>query len=99
MKNRFVAHMRLGAAAVIMLPLTLVLAGCQMPAAGPGQSGKRTSEGKPDLNGIWQVQNAASWDIQDHNAQKGVHAGQSVVEGNEIPYKPEALAKKAENYK
>ena len=59
----------------------------------------RTAEGKPDMSGIWQVLNTAAWDIQDHQAMKGVPAGQGVVEGNELPYLPEALAKKNENFK
>ena len=42
--------------------------------------------------------NTAAWDIQDHSAQKGVPGGQGVVEGNDIPYQPWALAKKKENY-
>src|SRR5438132_406463 len=46
----------------------------------------RTPDGKPDLNGIWQVLNTAAWDLQDHAAQSGIPAGQGVVEGNEIPY-------------
>ena len=68
----------------------------------------RTPDGKPDLNGIWQVLNTANWDLEAHAAQAGpivalgaigaMPAGQSVVEGGEIPYKPEALAKKKENY-
>src|SRR5215467_3571413 len=58
----------------------------------------RTSDGKPDLSGIWQAMNTAAWDIQDHAAQKGVPGGPGVVEGNEIPYKPEALAQKKKNY-
>src|SRR4029453_16904192 len=58
----------------------------------------RTPDGKPDLSGIWQVMNTAAWDIQDHSAQKGVPGGQGVVEGNDIPYQPWALAKKKENY-
>ena len=58
----------------------------------------RTTDGKPDFSGIWQVMNTAAWDIQDHNAQKGIPAGIGVVVGNEIPYKPEALAKKRKNY-
>jgi hypothetical protein len=58
----------------------------------------RTPDGKPDLSGIWQVMNTAAWDIQDHPAQKGVPGGQGVVEGNDIPYQPWALAKKKENY-
>jgi hypothetical protein len=58
----------------------------------------RTADAKPDLSGIWQVVNTASWDIQDHAAQKGVPGGPGVVEGNDIPYQPWALARKKENY-
>jgi len=67
--------------------------------AGATQNGlHRTADGKPDLSGIWQVMNTANWNIQDHNAQKGVPAGQGVVEGNEIPYTPAAAAKRQSNY-
>ena len=58
----------------------------------------RTPDGKPDLSGVWQVMNTAAWNIQDHSAQKGVPAGQGVVEGNEIPYQPWAAARKKENF-
>src|SRR5205823_6425460 len=58
----------------------------------------RARDGKPNLSGMWQAMNAAAWDIQDHSAQKGVPAGQGVVEGNEIPYQAWAFAKKRENY-
>jgi hypothetical protein len=78
---------------------------CRAPA-GPAEtetrsqpSLPRTADGRPDLTGIWQVLNTAEWDLQDHLAQKGVPAGEGVVEGNEIPYQPWALAKKQENYK
>jgi hypothetical protein len=54
---------------------------------------------QPDLSGVWQVLTPANFDIQDHSAQPGVPAGQGIVEGNTIPYKPEALAKKKENYR
>ena len=70
----------------------------QAPAAGPGAL-PRTSDGKPDFSGIWQVMNAAAWNIQDHEAEKGAPAGQGVVEGNEIPYLPAALTQRNENYK
>ena len=60
--------------------------------------GPRTPEGQPDLNGIWQALNAASWDIRAHNAQDGVPAGLGVVEGGEIPYQPWAAARQRENY-
>jgi len=67
----------------------------------------RTYDGKPNLSGIWQAANTANWDLQDHSARQGpvmalgaafsVPGGLGVVEGNEIPYKPEALAKKKDN--
>jgi hypothetical protein len=59
----------------------------------------RAADGKPDFSGIWQVLNTAAWNIQDHQAMKGVPAGQGVVEGNELPYLPEALAQRDENFK
>jgi hypothetical protein len=59
------------------------------------------------LNGIWQALNSANWDLLDHAARPGpvvtmgalgaVPGGLGVVEGNVIPYKPEALAKKKDN--
>jgi hypothetical protein len=64
-----------------------------------GQSGvRRTPDGKPDLSGIWQVMNTANWNIQDHNAEKGVPAGQGVVEGNELPYTTAAGMTRKANY-
>ena len=59
----------------------------QSPAAAAGAL-PRTADGKPDMSGIWQVLNTASWNIQDHQAEKDVPAGQGVVEGNEIPELP-----------
>ena len=66
------------------------------------------SDGHPNLNGIWQAVNTANWNLQDHPAYPGpmwemgaiaaVPGGKGVVEGNEIPYKPEAAAKKKENF-
>jgi hypothetical protein len=42
--------------------------------------------------------NTAAWNIQDHQASKDVPAGMAVVEGNDIPYQPWALAKRRENF-
>jgi hypothetical protein len=77
----------------------IIFASICMVAAAPlfGQI-PRTPDGKPDLSGIWQALNTANVNIQDHVAQKGAPAGQGVVEGNEIPYQPWALAKKKDNY-
>ena len=60
--------------------------------------GPRTPEGQPDLNGIWQTLNSASWDIRPHNARDGVPAGIGVVEGGAIPYQPWAAERQQENY-
>src|SRR5258705_10977956 len=73
--------------------------GVQAPAApAAAYRGPRTPDGKPNLNGIWQVLSTANWDLLAHSAQDGVPAGQGVVEGDEIPYQPSALAKKKENF-
>src|SRR5438445_1533092 len=73
-------------------------AGAGAQAPGATATIPRTRDGKPDLSGIWQVMNTAAWDIQDHSARQGVPGGQGVVEGNDIPYQPPALAKKKQNY-
>jgi hypothetical protein len=87
-----------------LIVATLAVVGTLGFAAGPAFAQAagtipRAPDGKPDFSGVWQVLNTASWDIQDHSAAKGIPAGQGVVEGNEIPYLPEALAKKNENVK
>jgi len=81
-------------------------AGQQFPAT---YRAPRLADGHPDLNGIWQALVTANWDLQDHEAQPGPQpelsgayaagpAGQSIIEGGEIPYKPDALAKKKANF-
>jgi hypothetical protein len=76
-------------------------------AQAPAYRAPRTADGQPNLNGIWQAMNTANWDLQGHAAQAGsivalgavgaIPAGIGVVEGGEIPYLPQALAKKKEN--
>jgi hypothetical protein len=81
-----------------------------LPAVGQTAAYKapRTADGKPDLNGIWQVINTANWDLQGHAAGPGlvvalgaiaaIPPGQSVVEGDQIPYLPTAAARKKANF-
>jgi hypothetical protein len=98
----------IGALAVLWLTLP-PLFGQQRPNTTPqfaaAYRAPRIADGHPDLNGIWQAMVTANWDLQDHDAKAGPHndlvgaygaqpAGQSIVEGGEIPYKPDALAKK-----
>jgi len=90
---------------------TLVLAAAiLLPCAAQSTAYRapRTADGKPNLGGIWQALNTANWDIQGHAAAAGpfpqlgaigaVPPGLGVVEGNDLPYLPEAAAKKRENF-
>jgi hypothetical protein len=79
-------------------------------AAGqaPAYKAPRSADGKPNLNGIWQALNEASWDVEGHAAAPGlvtalgaaaaVPAGLGIVEGGPLPYQPAALAHKNENF-
>src|SRR4029453_17055464 len=85
------------AGAIVLLVCS---AGCrQAQSAQPAEPQlPRTADGKPDFSGIWQAFTTAGWDLEDHSAEEGVPAGQTIIEGGVIPYQPWALAKKKENY-
>ena len=69
----------------------------------------RNADGRPDLNGIWQALDGPNWNIEPHAADFGtvpqlgainaVPPGTGIVENGPIPYKSDALAKRAENYR
>src|SRR5438128_2485523 len=83
--------------------------GAVIAMSGQSQSTamSRTADRKPDFTGLWQAMNTANWDLQAHEARRGpvialgaafsIPAGVGIVEGNDIPYLPAALAKKKEN--
>jgi hypothetical protein len=79
--------------------LVILVVAASEAAAQTTYKAPRTVDGQPDLQGIWQAVNTANWNIQDHSASLGVPAGQGVVEGNEIPYLPTAVARRQENYR
>ena len=91
---------------IAVLGLSPTVAG-QAPAAGPAYRAPRTTDGKPNLNGIYQAITEAYWDIEPHGAAPGqirelgasnaVPGGLGITDGP-LPYKPEALAKKKANY-
>jgi hypothetical protein len=84
----------LGAALISCVALTVVSsAAAQNRPALP-----RTADGRPNLEGIWQVRSRAAYDLEDHAARNGMPAGRSVVDGGVIPYQPWAAAKKRENF-
>jgi hypothetical protein len=104
MRSRFVTL----ATVTLIAAAGFLLAATAGTSQGPAYRAPRTADGKPNLNGIWQALNTASWDVEPHaagpsmikelGAIAAVPAGLGVVEGGEIPYKPEALAKKKENF-
>src|SRR5580658_3803714 len=83
------------------IPVLLFLAVGPATRQAPTYQAPRTADGRPDLNGIWQALNTANWAVEDHSAAPGPLAslraagatppGQGVVEGGEIPCKPEAV--------
>jgi hypothetical protein len=98
---------RLVPLAVIGL-LAVAAAALGAPAAAQERAPPERIAGKPNLNGIWQAANTTHWNLEAHSAKAleefwqlgslaAIPAGQSVVVGEEIPYLPEALAKRDEN--
>ena len=62
----------------------------------------RAGDGHADLEGSWQARNTAYGSVEAHGASWGIRAGASVIVGpadGKIPYKPEMLAKREENFK
>jgi len=111
MQIRFRGVMMSVAVAGAALWLTATPTAGQAPSAGlfTPYTPPRTADGKPDLSGVWEALTSANWDILAHSAQPGPHpqilgawgagrGGQSIVEGNEIPYQPWAAAKQKENF-
>ncbi len=73
----------------------------QAPAARTADSRAipRTRDGKPLLDGIWQVRNRAAYDLRDHAARYLMPPGASVIKGGgDIPYLPAALKQRDENF-
>jgi len=86
----------IGAAAC--LGLTALLAVPDQSAATAAAPLPRTADGRPNLQGIWQVRNRAAYNLLDHAARDRMPAGRSVVEGNQIPYQPWAAKQQRDNY-
>lgn len=95
-------------ASMVSLTVISVLGCTQEQSSESSIAAPVISSDPPDLSGIWQTMNTASWNLEGHTASKmpvtnilgalgGIPAGMSVVEGGEIPYLPEALEKRDQN--
>jgi hypothetical protein len=95
------------------IPVILALLAAVPVLAQPTYKAPRGPGGKPDLNGIWQALNTAEIDLVDHSSRAGHSSnpaavalgalaaepgGPGVVEVGEIPYLPEAKAKRDANF-
>lgn len=91
-----------------MPALAMLAASMIAPDAILAQTRPEQINGHPNLNGIWQAMNTAYWNLEAHSAEAvpdfwelgaifAIPAGLGVVEGGDIPYKPEALAQRDEN--
>jgi len=96
------------AAALLPAAFLVSAAGAQPQVRRGAEDRPARVNGRPNFNGIWQAINTAYWNLEDHSAEgvKGfelfgaiaaIPAGQSVVRGGTIPYKPDALAKRNAN--
>jgi hypothetical protein len=76
------------------------------PASAVSEIGR--IDGRPDLNGLWQANSTANWNLEAHSAADlpafpglgaiaAIPAGISYVEGGTIPYLPAALAQRDAN--
>ena len=55
-------------------------------------------DGRPNLQGIWQVRNRAAYDLQDHVARHGMPAGTRRRRGRHDSVSAVGARKKAENF-
>jgi hypothetical protein len=97
----------------LILFASLGVVGCsqqqEQPLAPEFDLVPRTADGKPNLDGFWQVLNTANWGLEPHAASQGASEvlgaigarppGLGVVEGGQIPYLPDALAQRELNFR
>src|SRR5262245_27267237 len=90
---------------VVVMALLLGMLGGTV--RGLSAQGQRATDGRSNLNGIWQALNSANWDIEAHEARPGpaqlgtllaAPAGLGVVVDGPIPYQPAAAAQKQQHF-
>ena len=89
------------------LILSLALLAPLAAAQDAAYRAPRDGYGNPDFNGIWQAMGTAHWDLETHESRAGplwqlgalgaIPGGIGIVEGDSIPYRAEALARRLEN--
>ena len=82
----------------LLAGLVLIAAVPWTEALAAGPQIPRLANGKPDFSGIWQTTSAADYDLEPHGTRKDAPPGAGVVEGQSIPYLPQALEQKKKNF-
>jgi hypothetical protein len=108
--HRRIGLLTAGSIALVAAPLFVGCAQRAETQSSAAYHAPRTADGHPDLNGFWQAVNTAQYNLEAHESEPGLSTqfpatgaidafpgGLGVVEGGEIPYKPDALAKKKAN--
>ncbi|AXC11881.1 hypothetical protein ACPOL_2561 [Acidisarcina polymorpha] len=80
-----------------------LVASCSLLLSAAAQSDEhpfvpRLSDGKPNFNGVWQAVGGADVNLLDHIADKYAPGAQKVIEETAIPYLPEAVKRRQENF-
>ena len=105
MNDTYMSPRRLHALLIATAAAAAVFAGVQQSAeaATPFSPPRLKEDGKtPDFRGIWQARGTAYVNIEGHASENGVRASASIIvdpPDGKIPYKPEALARRQENYR
>jgi hypothetical protein len=85
----------------LRLAAALLCSAVSVAGQSKGYAPPRTADGKPDLQGIWQVRNTAASALEDHGASEGIAPGRGVIvdpPDGKIPYQEWAAQKRRENY-
>src|SRR5580692_4296942 len=78
----------LGACAILAFP----------SAARAASPIPRQHDGKPDFSGIWQTTSSADYNLEPEGGRDDAPPTAGVIEGDSIPYLPQALAQKQKNF-
>lgn len=77
-----------------LMAISLLAVNC----ASAAEKIPRLGNGKPDFSGIWETTSAADYDLEPHIGRRDAPPGAGIVEGNVIPYLPQALEQRKKNF-
>src|SRR5688572_25250574 len=100
MKNRVLRLAFCSTVAAGMVAAFVLTGGAQ--TQGPFTPARLWDGKTPDFRGIWQVRDTAFVNIEGHAGERGIAAARSIIvdpSDGKIPYKPEALKQRQENYR